>query len=207
MFIHVSPHGKRGEMAREPKESVREKILTAAEERFWQFGIKKTTIDEIAVDAEVGKGTVYLHFDSKEEIAVEIITRYKRGTLDQQRAVAADKSLPLLERIKRVLSLPVCLSHEHCRKSPMVMELLASLRPHLGDRLRSLFDTEVDIVRELLDEANAAGIAHVEDTRRAAFLLKSATMCYMPLSTLCSLVDNPSAEIADLVDLIYNGLK
>jgi AcrR family transcriptional regulator len=50
-------------MARVAKENIREKILEAAERRLWHYGIKKTTIDEIAADAGVGKGTVYFPCD------------------------------------------------------------------------------------------------------------------------------------------------
>jgi AcrR family transcriptional regulator len=37
--------------------STREAILQAARQRFLHYGYKKTTIDEIAQDAGIGKGT------------------------------------------------------------------------------------------------------------------------------------------------------
>jgi AcrR family transcriptional regulator len=46
----------------------RQAILEAARSRFLHYGYKKTTIDEIAADAGVGKGTVYLYFGGKEDI-------------------------------------------------------------------------------------------------------------------------------------------
>ncbi len=45
-----------------------QEILQAAGELFRRGDWHQTTIDEIASHAEVGKGTVYLHFKSKEEI-------------------------------------------------------------------------------------------------------------------------------------------
>ncbi len=45
-----------------------QEILQAAGDLFRRGDWHRTTIDEIAKNAEVGKGTVYLHFKSKEEI-------------------------------------------------------------------------------------------------------------------------------------------
>ncbi len=44
------------------------RILDAAKVLFSRYGIKKTSIEEIAQQAGLGKGTVYLYFKSKDEI-------------------------------------------------------------------------------------------------------------------------------------------
>ncbi len=49
-------------------ENTKETILDAAKRLFIRFGKRKTSVDEIARAAQVGKGTVYFHFKSKEEI-------------------------------------------------------------------------------------------------------------------------------------------
>src|SRR5258708_13912156 len=43
-------------------------ILDAALRLFSQYGYRRTSIDDIAREAEIAKGTVYLSFKSKEEI-------------------------------------------------------------------------------------------------------------------------------------------
>lgn len=43
-------------------------ILDAAKELFLYYGFKKTTVNEIAQKAKVGKGTIYLYYRTKEEI-------------------------------------------------------------------------------------------------------------------------------------------
>lgn len=48
-------------------------ILEAAKKLFSQKGFLLTTLDEIAVAAEFGKGTIYNYFTSKDEIYIEII--------------------------------------------------------------------------------------------------------------------------------------
>jgi AcrR family transcriptional regulator len=59
--------------------SKRECILTEAAKIFARFGFKKTSIDEIAKEAGVGKGTVYLTADSKEELFYQVLHREVRA--------------------------------------------------------------------------------------------------------------------------------
>jgi len=50
----------------------RDNILAAAEKIFARFGIKKTTMEEIAKAARMGKSTLYYYFKSKEEVYAEV---------------------------------------------------------------------------------------------------------------------------------------
>jgi AcrR family transcriptional regulator len=194
-------------MAREPKGSVRDRIIAAAEDLFWRYGIRKVTVDEIALAADVGKGTVYLHFDSKEEIAVEIISKYKEAVLEEQIELAQDAAIPVIERLKKVVTLPVAASHERANKSPMVVELITAVRPHLMGRFTEMMEREVQAIGGILEEANAAGSMHVENVATVARQIKIISLAYMPGSIVCTAVDDPVRELGNTVDLIYKGLQ
>lgn len=49
--------------------------MDAAKENFNRYGFRKTTIDDIAKDAGVGKGTIYLHFNNKEAMFQKAVER------------------------------------------------------------------------------------------------------------------------------------
>jgi len=55
------------------KEDKKEIIIKASQKLFARFGLLKTTVDEIAKLARIGKGTIYHYFTSKEEIFAEVI--------------------------------------------------------------------------------------------------------------------------------------
>src|SRR5687767_15825836 len=55
--------------------STREAILDATDRLLAKYGYKKMTIDDLAAEVGIGKGSVYLHFTSKEEIALSHIDR------------------------------------------------------------------------------------------------------------------------------------
>jgi AcrR family transcriptional regulator len=58
------------------QESRKFKILESAHKLFSHYGFEKTTIEDIAKEAELGKGTIYLEFDSKEAILMAIINNF-----------------------------------------------------------------------------------------------------------------------------------
>ena len=62
-----------------PALSKRECILIEAAKMFARFGFRKTSIDEIAKEAGVGKGTVYLAAESKEELFYQVVHREVRA--------------------------------------------------------------------------------------------------------------------------------
>ncbi len=57
------------------KQMRRDLILKAAEEVFFEKGLRAATLDEIAERAEVGKGTIYLYFASKEDLYYSLMTK------------------------------------------------------------------------------------------------------------------------------------
>jgi len=53
----------------------REVILEAALKRFKRFGLAKTTMEEIAKDLEISKGSLYYYFPDKDSIYVGVVER------------------------------------------------------------------------------------------------------------------------------------
>ncbi|PCC72101.1 transcriptional regulator, TetR family [Nannocystis exedens] len=52
-----------------------DRILDAAGELLLRLGYRKVTIDDVAKQADVGKGTVYLHWRSKEQLFTALVIR------------------------------------------------------------------------------------------------------------------------------------
>ena len=50
-------------------------IIKIATELFAQYGLKKTTMDEIAEKAGIAKGTIYIYFESKEKLFAAIVNK------------------------------------------------------------------------------------------------------------------------------------
>lgn len=57
------------------KEHRREEILNAAQMVFFEKGLQNSTMDEIAERAELSKGTLYLYYNSKEDLYLAVMLR------------------------------------------------------------------------------------------------------------------------------------
>ena len=90
-------------MRKEPAARKNE-ILNAADMLFAKKGFDGTSTNDILETVGIARGTLYHHFKSKEEILNALIERYSEQLLCAARAAAADTSLPLLERIIRVIT-------------------------------------------------------------------------------------------------------
>lgn len=61
------------ERRQKEKQQRRRAIMEAAKEVFFDKGLIASTMDEIAEKAELSKGTLYLYFDSKEELYLSLL--------------------------------------------------------------------------------------------------------------------------------------
>ncbi|EOD70322.1 TetR/AcrR family transcriptional regulator [Amycolatopsis vancoresmycina] len=80
-----------------------ERILDAAADLLLRAGYRRTTIEDVAERAVVGKGTVYLHWKNREELFLAVLLRESvRALEDLVAALAAD---PLATRLSRLTEL------------------------------------------------------------------------------------------------------
>jgi AcrR family transcriptional regulator len=70
----------------------REAILVAALELFLQHGVATTRVEDIATRAGVGKGSVYLHFQTKEELFGVVVAEGISARLQQAETFASEFS-------------------------------------------------------------------------------------------------------------------
>ena len=186
---------------------VRQKILDAAEQRLWHYGFKKTTIDEIASDAGVGKGTVYLYFDGKEEIGLAIVSAYKESSLHQMEIIARDPRKSSVEKLTEILQFPILQTYQSCRESPAMQEMIVAIKPHIRRHIQPLWEQEYRLLAEVLEEGNRRGTFNVPDTSRAAQTLKTMTLGLMPPYPCVHGSEEIAGEIAEMVALTVQGLR
>ena len=67
-----SPKERRQVRARKVR---RDSIITVAEEAFTTKGYEDTMVDQVALDADYTKATIYNYFDSKDDLLAAVIAR------------------------------------------------------------------------------------------------------------------------------------
>lgn len=84
-------------------EARRNEILDAAEELFSQKGFDGTSTGDILGKVGIARGTLYYHFKSKEDIMDALIERTNVNILGEAQHIANDQSIPVIDRILRVV--------------------------------------------------------------------------------------------------------
>jgi AcrR family transcriptional regulator len=161
---------------------LRTRVLDAADRLLARYGYRKMTVDDIAGEAGIGKGSVYLAFASKEDVALSCIDRMVDGLLDELRAIAAGPG-PHVDRLRRMLVRRVMGRVDYARTHATSMDaMLAAVRPAFLLRRERHFAAEARVLAALLDEARRAGAARALDARPAAAALVTATNALLPYS-------------------------
>ena len=193
-----------------PKEAVRESILDATDRLLARFGYRKMTVEDIAAEAGIGKGTIYLHFNSKEEVVLSHVDRIVDRLKQQHLAVIARSKHTALERIRQMLLARVLFrfdSIQHYTQS--LNDLLAALRPGLLARRARYFEEEAQIFAEVLAEGRASGEFEVENDLAAARALLEATNGLLPYSLSTNELgerDEVERRTSAIADLLLRGL-
>jgi AcrR family transcriptional regulator len=81
----------------------RDQILQAADRLLRHYGPQKTTVADVAREAGVGVGSVYLEFSSKEAIVEELSRSRYRTVLDAMRSAATTPGKSYRERLTGAL--------------------------------------------------------------------------------------------------------
>jgi len=130
--------------------STQDKILDSAAECFGRFGYKKTSIERVAEHAGVGKGTVYLYCESKEDLFYQSVHRELRQWISDL-SKKIDPRRPADQLMVELAALDL----EFVERRPLVKDLLFGmfhgLLPEWAERFEELRKLGQRHVVELLE--------------------------------------------------------
>ena len=78
----------------------RERILDAAQELMETSSIRSVSVQKIAQNAGIGKGSIYYYFSSKNEIIEAVIERSYFRVLDEAQTLVASQAIGVFEKMK-----------------------------------------------------------------------------------------------------------
>lgn len=187
------------------QKTTKDAILDATDRLLARNGYKKMTIDDLAKEVGIGKGSVYLHFSSKEEIALSHIDRIIERLKANLHNIAARKS-SCKTRLRAMLVERVMYRFDSVQHySQSLNELLSQLRPRLLDRRKRHFEEEARIFAAVLEEGGSADEFAFQNSADAAESLLDATNALLPYSLSAyelgerADIDKKVRRVADLV--------
>lgn len=139
-----------------------ERIMDAAGELLVAWGYRRVTIEDVARRAGIGKGTVYLHFGSKELLFLTVIMREQARLADRfLAAFEADPSHALPSEMARLTYLWVHedpIIHVIVTGDPETLgTLIRSGADHVGPLIKARWQTVSDYLETLREHGVVRG--------------------------------------------------
>ena len=187
----------------------RQLILDAGLTQFAQFGLRKTSMQDIAEQAGISRASVYSYFKNKEEIFRCVSVDVHEGALSKACSILRDPAEPVLEtrlanalyaRHGRFLALVLEspqgaeLEDEYCR---LCGDVVADYSKKFNDQLKLCVD-----LAELSGEIKLAG-GSLTSVRVATVLNLSAAGCKRG----CTNMGEYHERILSLVGMTVSGIR
>ncbi|MFZ0888741.1 MAG: TetR/AcrR family transcriptional regulator [Candidatus Binataceae bacterium] len=183
----------------------RERILAAALRLFAQQPYQEVTMDAVAKQASVAKGTLYLYFASKEDLYLGVISD---GLEKASQSFPMDPEADVAERLRAAISVVIRFYDE--RRD--FLRLLATEEPRLAAARNRVIEgwrqRGLNFFSSTIEQGMEGGIFRKTDSRMAAYAILGAIRSVL---LYCS-SRRPIAELSDdlgriMIDGLRNGAR
>jgi len=182
-----------------------ESILDAATKMFARYGIRKTTVDEVARMARVAKATIYNYFGSKDHVYLEVLRREANEIVEKISFSVAQEISP---RDKLV-----AFARAKFRYMCQAINLLNLDREGIekplpsADTIRNeLFEREVNILRSILNEGVEKRIFHINNSLLTARAIANALRGFELNWLVQESEEKIDHYLNELMNIIFYGL-
>jgi AcrR family transcriptional regulator len=175
-------------------DETRARLFATAVRLFAQYGYFDTTVDRIARDAGVAKGTFFVHFATKDAVVTELMRGQVRAARRMRDRMLAAGGTPVEALRATVMSLGEQAAVNRGLSRAVVSANLAN--PLLGGFAESVFG---GIVAEMLDDVRAAQRSHALTENIDAETI-AGTLITSYLGALLHFATGPSSK--PLLDLL-----
>jgi AcrR family transcriptional regulator len=171
--------GSRGQAAElTVVDDARERILAATERCVERYGLRKTTIDDVACEVGLSRPSIYRYFVDRDDLLIELITRHARALINRtHRAMSRQSSLSdqIIESILYI--------GELARRDSLTRHVLDPDNTNLGRRMiasgrsetirAELFDRYLDAASRIMN----CRWAFRDRTRTCGWVTSSRWLC------------------------------
>lgn len=195
--------------AQSKEEEIKCNILEAARSLFGKFGLKKTSMEEIADECGKGKSTLYHYFKNKDEIFLSVLEmecKQFQGTIRE----AVEKEVGLASKLRALLQTKLQMIQEFHVFFNFSKDLFLANFDRFRSAMSSYEAFEVRLLDQLITEAvETKEIQFADDREREiktyglAIALKGIYMQAMFEEKF----DEFSGKIEGIVQFLHQGLK
>lgn len=185
----------------------RELITTSASKLFSHYGFEKTTLDDIAKHAGIGKGTIYSEFNSKEEIMNAVISDFMQNVNQRMKKYISNAEGSTMDILKELLIQRILMYYNHAQVYFHGAEVFTYQLNNIEYRKKANLEIE-KIIADLLETAFKKGEINCTDNylKIAKNIRKALISFHPPLVLEFDNKNDVIEEANDIINLITQGL-
>jgi AcrR family transcriptional regulator len=189
-------------------------ILEAAQSRFGQFGIEKTSMQEIAGDLKLSKASLYYYFPDKESLYRAVIKKeqdeFIESINDDIKNIADPVEMLRIYAVSRLSHFRTLLNLSRLR-----LENFSEFKPVFSETVLIFREKEKEIIVWIFERGINSGVFSMKDPDHIASLfldlLKGLRMRIVNSKKLLYIdqdeFEELSGMIVDFIEIFINGIK
>jgi len=207
----MTSKSRKREVARSPEDKARKRdlILDATMKLVMERGYTKTTMTDVAREAGIGRGTVYWHFESKEDLAYALMHR-EIAKIEQGYGPVLEAPGSAMEKIEMFAMVSMHALHEAGAFFKPMVSIVAGGSPDLEMRLLALWKDMYarynGIVEDLLEQGKREGDVRSDLDSHVAAAAIVGMIDAMYLQVMFELVDHDPERVGSAcLSLVRDG--
>jgi len=160
------------------REATRRRIMRVAASEFARLGFDLANINVIAEQAGIGKGTIYLYFENKRDLFLEMLRFIAQEQLAVIRAALAQDGT-LRQRLERLFRAFAHLAEEENANFNVYMSALYGVNRAFQAEATKLLRDYVAVIALMLEQSQARGEIRSHNIEATALMVLSLTESFV----------------------------
>jgi len=160
------------------REATRQRIMRVAASSFARLGFDQANIHVIAEQAGIGKGTIYLYFENKRDLFLEMLRFIAQAQLTVIRAALAPEGT-LSQRLERLFRAFAHLAEEESDHFNVYMSALYGVNRAFQTEATKLLRDYVAVIALMLEQSQTRGEIRSQHVEDSALMVLSLTESYV----------------------------
>ena len=188
------------------REATRQRIMRVAASEFARLGFDQANINVIAEQAGIGKGTIYLYFENKRDLFLEMLRFIAQAQLTVIRAALAPEGT-LQQRLERLFRAFAHLAQEESDSFNVYMSALYGVNRAFKTEATKLLRDYVAVIALMLEQSQARGEIHCHQVETTALMVLSLTESYVLSARVLGQSEQTLVrQASSITDLVLRGI-
>jgi TetR/AcrR family fatty acid metabolism transcriptional regulator len=185
----------------------RQKIIRAATKVFARHGFYHSKVSEIAREAEVADGTIYLYFKNKDDLLISIFEENMDQILNLVRS-EIEKEPNALAKLRKFVRLHMTLMEKNPRLAEVIQVELRQSSKFMKEYKNVKFLEYIQVIADVIEEGQREGLIHKEISPAVFKRMVFGTLDELALQWVLSRRRYSLAAAADQVtDILLHGIE